>query len=48
MQMLGARGGGAGTESREPPTREPRAAAAGGRDSFASTKDEGFDDDIPF
>jgi single-strand DNA-binding protein len=49
MQMLGSRaGGGAGTESRGAPNREPQAVAAGGREPSGSGADGGFDDDIPF
>jgi single-strand DNA-binding protein len=45
MQMLGSRGGGAGTESRS----EPRAAAAERPAAAPATeRDEVFDDDIPF
>src|SRR5512134_2095427 len=44
MQMLGGRATGGGAETRS----EPRAAASMDRASAAPTKDEGFDDDIPF
>jgi single-strand DNA-binding protein len=46
MQMLGGRGGGAGTESRA----EPRAAGGSERPAPApvTERDETFDDDIPF
>jgi single-strand DNA-binding protein len=47
MQMLGGRGGGAaGTESRA----EPRSTGGGERPAApaGSSRDEGFDDDIPF
>jgi single-strand DNA-binding protein len=44
MQMLGGRASGGGAE----PRSEPRAAPAMERASTAPSRDEGFDDDIPF